>query len=180
MATLARPARRVVTSVEDHQRPIAVVDLDGVVADVRHRLRYLAGRPKDWDRFFAAARSDPAHPEGLAVVAHLAENHEIVFVTGRPNRLRDDTVEWLEEHGLGGHRLMMRPDGDRRPAAQVKRQLVVALARDREIGIVVDDDALVLQALREAGYPTFTADWERRLAEDERALLEVQEINGQT
>jgi hypothetical protein len=164
----------------DQRRPIAIVDLDGVVADVRHRLHFLQGKTKDWDRFFAAAPADPAHPEGLAVVARLADDHEIVFVTGRPDRLRRDTVEWLRTYGLGEHRLFMRPDGDRRPAAQVKRELVTALARDREIGIVVDDDELVLDALRDAGYPTFAADWERRLAEDERALLDAQEFSGQT
>jgi HAD superfamily, subfamily IIIB (Acid phosphatase) len=165
--------------MEDH-RPIAVVDLDGVVADVRHRLHFVQSRPKNWDRFFAAARADPAHPEGLAVVAELADDHEIVFVTGRPDRLREETVEWLAGHGLGTHRLVMRPEGDRRPAAQVKSQLVAALARDREIGIVVDDDALVLEALRAAGFPTFAADWERRLAEEDRALREAQEVSGQT
>jgi hypothetical protein len=164
----------------DERRPIAIVDLDGVVADVRHRLHFLQNRPKDWDRFFAAAPADPAHPEGLAVIARLADDHEIVFVTGRPDRLRRDTVEWLETHRLGAHRLFMRPDGDRRPAAQVKRELITALARDREIGIVVDDDALVLDALRDAGYPTFAADWERRLAEDESALRDAQEVTGQT
>ncbi len=115
----------------EERRPIAIVDLDGVVADVRHRLHFLQNRPKDWDGFFAAAAADPAHPEGLAVVARLADDHEIVFVTGRPDRLRRDTVEWLETYGIGEHRLFMRPDGDRRPAAQVKRELVTALARDR-------------------------------------------------
>jgi hypothetical protein len=164
----------------DDRRPIAIVDLDGVVADVRHRLQFLQSRPKDWDQFFAAASADPAHPKGLAVVARLADDHEIVFVTGRPDRLREGTIDWLETHGLGTHRLVMRPEGDRRPAAQVKRELIDTLARDRDIGIVVDDDALVLDAVRDAGYPTFVADWERRHAEDERALLEAQEITGQT
>ena len=168
-----------VTTMDD-RRPLAIVDLDGVVADVRHRLRFLRSRPKDWDQFFAAAHADPAHPEGLAVVARLADDHEIVFVTGRPDRLRQRTVDWLETYGLGKHRLVMRPEGDRRPAAQVKRELVDALARDRDIGMIVDDDGLVLDTLRDAGYPTFAADWERRHAEDERSLLEAQEVTGQT
>ena len=66
------------------RRPIAVVDLDGVVADVRHRLHFVQSRPKDWYRFFAAARTDPAHPEGLAVVARLADDHEIVSSPDAP------------------------------------------------------------------------------------------------
>ena len=36
-------------------RPLAVVDIDGVVADVRHRLHYIEGKPRQWDRFFSAA-----------------------------------------------------------------------------------------------------------------------------
>ena len=37
---------------------VAVVDIDGVVADVRHRLHHVADRPKDWRSFFAAAADD--------------------------------------------------------------------------------------------------------------------------
>jgi uncharacterized HAD superfamily protein len=98
MAAGSWHARRMVTATDDG-RPIAIVDLDGVVADVRHRVHYLQTRPKAWDQFFAAADADPAHPEGLAVVARLADDHEIVFVTGRPDQLRDGTVAWLETHG---------------------------------------------------------------------------------
>ncbi|MBA3955457.1 MAG: hypothetical protein H0X58_02180 [Acidimicrobiia bacterium] len=46
-------------------RPLAVVDIDGVLADVGHRLHFLDRRPKDWKGFFAAARTDPPHPEGI-------------------------------------------------------------------------------------------------------------------
>ena len=62
---------------------LAVFDIDGVVADVRHRLHHLAGRPKDWDGFFDAAADDPPLPTGIALVAELAQRHEIVWLTGR-------------------------------------------------------------------------------------------------
>jgi hypothetical protein len=160
--------------------PLAVVDLDGVVADVRHRLHHLEARPKDWDAFFAAARDDEAHPEGLAIVDALAKDHEIVFLTGRPAHLREATVEWLDRFGLGGHRLLMRPARDRRPAAVVKLERLEDLARGRSIGVVVDDDPRVLDAARQAGYPVFVADWERRTEEGTRALRDAQEAEGRT
>ena len=69
-------------------RPLAIVDLDGVVADVRHRLHHLTGRRKDWDAFFAAAPDDPPHPEGLAVVQRLEVDHDVIYLTGRPERCR--------------------------------------------------------------------------------------------
>ena len=160
--------------------PLAIVDLDGVVADVRHRLHHISGRRKDWDAFFAAAARDDLHPEGAAVVATLATSHEIVFVTGRPDHLRAVTEAWLLEHGLDGHRLVMRPAGDRRPAAVVKVELVRSLAADRAIGVVVDDDDAVLAAMRRAGHPTFAADWEARTTADEAAVRTAQESDGRT
>ena len=161
-------------------RPLAIVDLDGVLADVRHRLHFVERRPKDWDGFFDAARDDPVHREGLAVVERLAEDHEIVFLTGRPERCREDTVDWLAELGFGGHRLVMRPGGQRKPAAVLKVDLLRDLARDRRVGVVVDDDALVVDAMTRAGYPVFHATWERRAAEDEAALREAQEVEGRS
>lgn len=162
------------------QRPLAVVDLDGVVADVRHRLHHVEERPKDWDAFFAMAGHDPPHDEGLAVVRHLARDHEVVFLTGRPERLRGATGHWLERHGLGEHRLVMRPGGDRRPAAQVKLGLLRKLAEGREVAVVVDDDPVVVAAMHEAGYPTLHATWESRSGDHERALRTAQEAEGKT
>ncbi len=76
-------------------RPIAVLDIDGVLADVRHRLHHLERRPKDWAAFFAAAPRDPLLPEGAAVAAQLAPDHDVVYLTGRPERCRRDTLAWL-------------------------------------------------------------------------------------
>jgi hypothetical protein len=161
-------------------RPLAIVDIDGVVADVRHRLRHVQRRPKDWDAFFAAAPQDPPHAEGLRLVGELAAGHEVVFLTGRPSRLRRDTETWLDRHGLGGHRVVMRPDGERRPAAQVKLRLLVELASGRDVGVVVDDDPVVLAAVEDAGFRTIHADWERRSAAGQAVLLTAQEVEGRT
>ena len=143
------------------ERPLAFVDIDGVLADVRHRLHFIERRPRDWDGFFDAAVDDPIHPEGIALVETLRADHEIVFLTGRPRRLAADTERWLTEHGVGGHRLVMRPERDRRPAATVKLELIKEIAGTRRVAIVVDDDTDVIRTMRNAGYPTFDATWER-------------------
>jgi len=161
-------------------RPLAVVDLDGVVADVRHRLHHLTGRRKDWDAFFAAAPDDPPHPEGLAVVRRLEADHDVLYLTGRPERCRADTEAWLDLHGIGGHPLHMRSGRDRRPASTVKVELLRHLARQREVAVVVDDDDRVVEAMRRAGYPVLHADWERRAAEDDAALARAQQEQGRT
>ena len=160
-------------------RLLAVVDIDGVVADVRHRLHHLQGR-KDWDAFFAAAAEDAVHPEGAAIVSALSPKYDIVFLTGRPERLRVATQRWLDGHGFDGHELVMRPEGDRRPAAIVKVERLAELAERQTIAIVVDDDPQVLGAAHAAGHQTFTADWERKPPGPESALHRAQEVDGRT
>src|SRR4051812_42108522 len=130
------------------ERPVAVIDLDGVVADVRHRLHHLESRPRDWDAFFAGIPADPALPEGLAVVDRLAPDHELVYLTGRPERTRADTQAWLRHHGLPQGRLIMRSERDRRPARVTKPALLRRLADGRQVAVVVDDDPEVCAALR--------------------------------
>jgi hypothetical protein len=156
---------------------VAVIDLDGVLADVRHRLHHVNGRRRHWDAFFAGIPDDDVLPEGRAVVERLAGDHEIVYVTGRPERTRADTDAWLTRHGLPPGRVIMRPDGDRRPARHLKPRLLRSLVRDgRRIAVVVDDDAEVCAALEGEGWPVLRADW--MPAADE--LHAAQERDGRT
>ena len=164
----------------DESLPLAIVDIDGVVADVRHRLRHIERGRKNWTAFFAAAADDAIHQEGVAIVETLRTGHEVVFVTGRPEHLRTTTEAWLQAAGVGGHRLLMRGDQDRRPAPQLKREIIARLARGRTIGIVVDDDPKVLSLLSSAGYPTFAASWERRSTDERAALESAQDRQGLT
>lgn len=157
--------------------PYAVVDIDGVVADVRHRLSFVERRPKDWDRFFGAAPLDPVLPEGRAVVDKLvATGHEVVWLTGRPERCRQDTLEWLERHELPAGRLYMRRETDHRPARMTKLAVLRQLAARRTVAVMVDDDALVVRTLRDAGFTVMRADW----MSEQPSLFEAQESDGRT
>jgi hypothetical protein len=140
-------------------RPYAVLDIDGVLADASHRLHYLAPGRKNWDAFFAAAPKDPPLPEGVEVARTLARDHEIAYVTGRPARYRGDTLTWLDEHGLPPGLLIMRAAGDRRPAELTKLGAIRRLAGARPVAVVVDDDPDVCAAVRQAGFTVFEATW---------------------
>jgi hypothetical protein len=140
-------------------RPLAVIDIDGVVADVRHRLHLVQGTPRRWDEFFAAAGDDPPLPDGIALVGTLAADHDILWLTGRPERNRRLTTDWLAAQGLPAEPLLMRRDRDFRPARLAKRDELRKLARTREVGVVVDDDPAVIALLAADGFPTRLADW---------------------
>lgn len=157
----------------DNRPALATIDLDGVVADTRHRLRHLQTRPKNWDAFFDEARADAVLPEGLGVARALAGQAEIVYLTGRPERCRADTEDWLREHDLPPGRVLMRRAGDRRPAALVKAGIWRGLSRTHRVVMAVDDDPLVIEQAGKAGIPVLLADWMPDEAED--SLHEAQE-----
>lgn len=157
-------------------RMVAVVDIDGVLADVRHRLHHVRATPKDWAAFFAAAPHDPVLPEGRETAERLAEVCEVVYLSGRPEHCRDDTLAWLARHALPPGRLLLRPLGDRRPARLLKVERLRQIAAERSVAVLVDDDPMVLEAAREAGFDVLPADW---MPEDD-TLRQAQEVQGET
>lgn len=159
-----------------NSRPLAVFDLDGTLADSAHRQRFLERRPRDWDAFFAAAPQDPPLAEGVALATESARECDVVYLTGRPERCRRDTVAWLAALGLPEGPVWMRRDDDRRPARRTKSEILRRLARDREIRVLVDDDELVCDEAERAGFRVVRARW----ASTSAALRSAQEREGRT
>lgn len=160
----------------DADRLVAAVDIDGVLADVRHRLHHVERAPKDWDAFFAAAPEDPVLEKGRETVSRLAEVFDIAYVSGRPEHCRPDTESWLSRHDLPAGELELRRRGDRRPARLVKVEILDRLSAARRVAVLVDDDPLVLESARAAGYDVLPADWMPASPE----LRAAQEVDGET
>jgi HAD superfamily, subfamily IIIB (Acid phosphatase) len=159
----------------------AVFDVDGVLADVRHRLPHVQRRPKDWPAFFAAMDADAPLEVGIAL-AHdqAAQGHAIVYLTGRNESYRAVTEAWFLEHGLPQGRLVMRRDSDRRPARQFKPEALRRLSRTFRIVAVVDDDDAVVAVLKRDGWPVLHATWMAAEDEQQQALFDVQEVDGRS
>jgi hypothetical protein len=105
-----------------------------------------------------------------------AEECDVVYLTGRPERCRRDTVAWLAEQGLPEGPLHMRGNQDRRPARVTKLEVLRRLSGTREVRMLVDDDELVCDAAERAGYRVVRARW----ADSSEALVEAQEKEGRT
>jgi hypothetical protein len=157
-------------------RPLAVFDIDGVLADVSHRVHFLERRRQDWGGFFRAAVDDAVLPEGAALVHEAAKDCEIAYLTGRPEVCRQDTLEWLHAQGFPDGELVMRSNRDHRPARKAKPPLLAQLAEGRVVAVVVDDDLEVCDAYEEAGWTVLRALWASRSLALERA----QEEDGRT
>lgn len=119
---------------------ILVFDLDGTLADNRHREHLLAGESPQWDAFFEACDQDKL----VVPIANIAQcmwvhGHRIVVLTGRPESVRNKTSMWLTDNGVPYHKLLMRPDGDYRPSTDLKR----ALLQENVIRHLLPDEAVV-------------------------------------
>jgi hypothetical protein len=165
-----------VTAPVNPVRPLAVLDIDGVLADVSARVAHVQRRPKDWAAFFAAMADDPVLPEGRALAHRLAQDHDVVYQTGRPAAYAQVTRDWLDRHGMPAGPVVHRRDGDRRAARVAKTALLRAILRKAPVAVAVDDDEAVCEAYRGLGVHVVRADW----APPATTTLHREQERGQT
>lgn len=132
-----------------------IFDIDGTLADLSHRLHHIQKQPKDWHAFFACVADDAPIAHVIVLAMDLAASGaEIVYVSGRSDECRGETVKWLERHGAPYGRLYMRKEGDHRDDDIVKAELLVELRAGGFVPIMAfDDRSRVVKAWRNNGVP---------------------------
>jgi predicted kinase len=128
--------------------PVVLVDIDGTVALMGDR------SPYDWSR----VGIDEPNPAVVAAVRAMhAAGNAIVFCSGRDAVCRPDTEAWLELHvGVPYEALFMRPEGDQRKDAIVKREIFDERVRHRwRVVGVFDDRQQVVRMWRSLGLTVF-------------------------
>jgi predicted secreted acid phosphatase len=147
--------------------PCYIVDIDGTVANIEHRLHFIQSNPKDWDAFFKACVNDKPIAPMFRLLHHTnfgsPRSTHFIYVTGRPEKSREDTMRWLakphildvtETSWVLPHpdKLYMRKDGDRREDFMVKREILTQLRADGyEPILAFDDRTQVVKMWREEG-----------------------------
>jgi hypothetical protein len=120
-------------------RSYVIVDIDGTIADVRHRLHHIHGPGrKNWKAFFEAMDGDLPISNMLHYVRQLAEDHNILIITGRPDNYRERTERWLRKNQVPFDKLYMRPAGDHRPDYEAKAAVLEDISPKR-IVMAIDD-----------------------------------------
>jgi predicted kinase/phosphoglycolate phosphatase-like HAD superfamily hydrolase len=138
-------------------------DIDGTLADATHRLHHVTREPKNYDAFFAAVGDDPViEPVRELAQALDKQGYKLILVSGRSDKVRDLTEEWLARHEVPNHELHMRVDGDYRPDYVVKAEILDGIQADgNEVAFVVDDRPSVVAMWRERGLTCFQCrDWD--------------------
>lgn len=130
---------------------ILICDIDGTLADIKHRKHLVEkGRPQ-WDEFFEAMGIDEVNYWCKELLECMSARHEIVYVTGRPENYREHTEEWMSRHNIPSGRLYMRKEGDRRPDNKVKSDIFDEHLKDKEIIFVLEDRKRVVDMWRSKG-----------------------------
>jgi len=131
---------------------LAIFDIDGTLAVVGDRLQCLSGSRKDYDSFYARVREDRVNEPIRSILWALRRSGwKIVFVTGRPERTRMDTLAWLSANAMyaDSEDLYMRKDRDFRKDYIIKEELCKDFADDVEL--VFEDRAGVCKMWRDIG-----------------------------
>lgn len=133
-----------------------IVDIDGTVADISHRLQYIKTKPKDWNSFFNTCNEDKPVEEICQLVRTLYHNdYSIIFCTGRKESIRKETTYWLLENVFNytDFRLLMRSNNDYRPDTIVKPELVQKAGLTPEnVSFILEDRSGVVKRWRELGF----------------------------
>ncbi len=150
-----------------------IFDLDGALADVRHRLHHIRRHPKDWPAFFAAAVDDEPGGEvklingliGRCNERPFGQRLEIFICTARPEKYREATEKWLQLWCIEYNHLLMRPERDYRSDIIVKREMLIGIrGQGFEPVLAIDDRPSVVAMWRAEGVPCLAVDdaeWKR-------------------
>jgi len=156
----------------EESEPCFIVDLDGTVANIDHRVKFMKQKPKNRPAFYAGIPNDVPNWYVLMVVKSLAQSLTCIICTGRPNSklVTKDTLGWLEKYKVPHRQLLMRGEHDNRPDHIVKFAMLGHIRERYTPVLAFEDRPSVIKMFRGNGVPCLVPDqsnWDG----DEKALI---------
>jgi hypothetical protein len=143
-----------------------IVDIDGTLSNSDHREHLIHNGKRD--QYFDLVGYDDLNDWCADLINQYKQNHKIILLTGRPERVRGDTVSWLEFFDVPFDLLIMRGDQDREQGFVYKKKIFMTrLEPVFDIRLVVDNDPLICEMFRKIGIPALEYDQEGEQESDE-------------
>ena len=141
-----------------------IFDLDGTLADISVR-KHFATKPNgniDWNIFLDPDNIKldvPNDPVVKMAQLFTDDNFNIVIFSGRSDKTKHTTLDWLTHNKVPFHKLVMR-DKDRHfmPDDQLKKQFLDDHSNIDDVFLVVDDRQKVVDMWRSLGLNVFQVD----------------------
>lgn len=128
-----------------------VVDIDGTLADISHRVGFIRQTPPDYPAFFAGVGGDRLNRWCAELIRGFHGRYRVLLVSGRPESTRKATARWLRENDVPYDELILvRGHRNFRPDQELKREWLRAYGKDR-ILFSVDDRQRVVDMWRDEG-----------------------------
>lgn len=139
--------------------PAIIVDIDGTIADFKHRRHLLNQENDDNSEFYARMIHDEPMGPIIEIVNSFVEidEYQIIFLTSRPEIYRQITECWLFENIIfptidGSFMLYMRQPNDPKNNAKFKRLVYFRSIEDHfDTLFVIDDRDECVKMWREIG-----------------------------
>lgn len=139
-----------------------IFDLEGTLSDCRHRLHLLpsdeqrkANLEKRHDLYMPFADAfiiDKPIAPMVELANHLADFNTIVILTGRMEKHRESTVDWLNRNSVPHDILIMRADDDFRLSEHYKYDWISK--QSKKVKMVFDDRQKIIDFLNSKGIPS--------------------------
>lgn len=133
---------------------VVIFDCDGTLCDVSG-IRHLVAKglkDRNFDEFHKQSVDMPTIEYVAQAARDWADAGMKVFqVTARQEKYRSLTSFWIADNKIPSDRLVMRPDGDFRADADVKRDIINALLVNFEIVLAYDDNPSIVALWEEFG-----------------------------
>lgn len=131
-------------------------DLDGTLADGRHRLHLLPKKDYDktesWTEFNLASVDDTPFQNNIDLCNLMAfrDYYKVIILTGRSDVARSVTEDWLDIYGVNYTELVMRKQSDNRKDTVIKEEYLRSIGLDN-IWCCFDDLPHIAYHLRSLG-----------------------------
>jgi uncharacterized HAD superfamily protein len=131
-----------------------IVDLDGALCNVNHRIQYIRTKPRNWNAWNKALIHDTVNSAVHTVIDSLRQ-YSILIVTGRSDDYKESTEQWLKTNNVFYDVIYMRKFNDHRDDVVVKGEILDEIEKDYEILMAFDDRVRVVDYYRSRGIWVF-------------------------
>lgn len=129
-----------------------IVDIDGTLSNSDHR-EYLLNHGRR-DEYFDQVSYDDLNEWCKDLIDRYKQDHVVLLLTGRPERVRAETVNWLDLHNVHYDALIMRGEDDCEQGFIYKQKILqTRLEPNFDVKMIVDNDPDICEAFRNLGIP---------------------------
>lgn len=139
---------------------IVIVDFDGTIANISHRLIYDDLGELDWDHCLKPEllEKDRLAKACIPTLNFLKEHgYKIFILTARPHFQKEESITWLEKYAIPYDQLILRDKDDLNFKDNIpfKKREIEKLMKDFDILVAFDDMDDVIELFRSYNIPTF-------------------------